>query len=238
MLRRRQQAVTTAAADPRDAHKRAMEPAATEQSALLAGDGPESNASGEQHPTNMTWSHRNKWIVYAVASGACAALNGVMAKLTTTELTSSFSQSIARVLGMSAIEGTVEAVVRAGFFGLNLLFNGVMWTLFTQALAKGNSTTQVSIMNTSSNFVLTALLGLVIFSESLPPLWWLGASMLVAGNVIIGRKDESCPTEAAASSAGSGYEAVPQADGVLPAEDKDDEDIPELGNLSPREEAR
>lgn len=64
-----------------------------------------------------------------------------------------------------------------------------MWTLFTQALAKGNSTTQVSIMNTSTNFMFTALLGFVIFSESLPPLWWLGAAMLVAGNVIIGRKD-------------------------------------------------
>ena len=65
-----------------------------------------------------------------------------------------------------------------------------MWTLFTQALAKGHSTTQVSIMNTSTNFMVTALLGLVVFAESLPPLWWLGAAMLVAGNVIIGRKSE------------------------------------------------
>jgi len=66
-----------------------------------------------------------------------------------------------------------------------------MWTLFTAALAKGTSTTQVSIINTSTNFVLTALLGLAIFSEALPPLWWAGAAMLVAGNVIVGHKDES-----------------------------------------------
>jgi len=66
-----------------------------------------------------------------------------------------------------------------------------MWTLFTKALARGTSTTQVSIMNTSSNFVLTAVLGFAIFSEALPPLWWLGAALLVAGNVIIGQKDES-----------------------------------------------
>ncbi len=65
-----------------------------------------------------------------------------------------------------------------------------MWTFFTQALAKGHSSTQVSIMNTSTNFMITALLGLVIFSESLPPLWWLGAALLVAGNVIIGRENE------------------------------------------------
>jgi hypothetical protein len=65
-----------------------------------------------------------------------------------------------------------------------------MWALFTKALARGTSTTQVSILNTSSNFMITALLGLIIFSESLPPLWFLGAALLVAGNVIIGRRDE------------------------------------------------
>ena len=38
--------------------------------------------------------------------------------------------------------------------------------------------------------MITALLGLIIFSESLPPLWFLGAALLVAGNVIIGRRDK------------------------------------------------
>jgi hypothetical protein len=65
-----------------------------------------------------------------------------------------------------------------------------MWTLFTKALSRSPSTTQVSILNTSANFMLTAILGLVIFSESLPPLWFLGAALLIAGNVIIGRRDE------------------------------------------------
>ncbi len=123
-----------------------------------------------------------------------------------------------------------------------------MWTLFTTALARGHSTTQVSIMNTSSNFVLTALLGLAIFSESLPPLWWLGAALLVAGNVIIGRKDEAktpdeagddaavadTDADAAASEAESGngsYVHVPQEEGLLPEEkdDDDDDDVPQLG---------
>ena len=65
-----------------------------------------------------------------------------------------------------------------------------MWTLFTKALARGTSTVQVSIINTSSNFMITAILGFIIFTESLPPLWWLGAALLVAGNVIIGRREE------------------------------------------------
>ncbi|KAF3767779.1 hypothetical protein M406DRAFT_355708 [Cryphonectria parasitica EP155] len=114
-----------------------------------------------------------------------------------------------------------------------------MWTLFTQALAKGNSTTQVSIINTSSNFMITAMLGLIIFSESLPPLWWAGAALLVAGNVIIGSKDEGSKRsgdEADATPPGpdglGAYEDVPQTEGILDPELKDeDEDIVELGDL-------
>jgi hypothetical protein len=38
--------------------------------------------------------------------------------------------------------------------------------------------------------MITAFLGALIFSESLPGLWWLGAALLVAGSVIIGRREE------------------------------------------------
>ncbi|KAI1431880.1 hypothetical protein GGR50DRAFT_35693 [Xylaria sp. CBS 124048] len=138
----------------------------------------------------MAWTTRNQWIVYAIASGACAACNGVFAKLTTNDLTTQIGRGIARALGLGGYAKGLEILVRVMFFGLNLAFNGVMWTLFTKALARGTSTTQVSIMNTSTNFVITALLGLAIFAESLPPLWWIGAVLLIAGNVIIGRKKE------------------------------------------------
>jgi len=43
--------------------------------------------------------------------------------------------------------------------------------------------------------MITAVLGFLIFSESLPPLWFLGAGLLVAGNVIIGRRDEGVRDE-------------------------------------------
>lgn len=65
-----------------------------------------------------------------------------------------------------------------------------MWTLFTRALARGTSTTRVSIVNTTSNFMATAVLGWVIFSETLPALWFVGAAFLIVGNVIIGRGDD------------------------------------------------
>ncbi|KAI1142071.1 hypothetical protein F5Y05DRAFT_213712 [Hypoxylon sp. FL0543] len=221
-----------------------------------SGDGPASSGDGTTEDYTMpSWTARNRWIVFAVASGACAAFNGVFAKLTTNELSTHIAQGISRLFGLTNLGGFVEVVVRAAFFGLNLVFNGVMWSLFTQALAKGNSTTQVSIMNTSTNFMITALLGLIIFSESLPPLWWVGAVMLVAGNVIIGRGKQEEGEEAAtgseeteyhdgvdddddhdavsAAELGRGFDTAARADGVLPVEkDDEDEDVALLGDLS------
>lgn len=65
-----------------------------------------------------------------------------------------------------------------------------MWGLFTRALTLASSTVRVSVINTSANFMITAILGALIFSETLPGLWWLGAALLVAGSVIIGRREE------------------------------------------------
>ncbi|KAM0328091.1 hypothetical protein ACHAQA_005494 [Verticillium albo-atrum] len=195
----------------------------------------------------MSWATQNKWIVLAIASGGCAAFNGVFAKLTTTELTTTISTSLAKFLHLTSVEGAFEVVLRGAFFGLNLVFNGIMWTLFTKALAQGSSTTRVSIINTSSNFVLTALLGFMIFSEALPPMWWLGAFLLVAGNVIVGRKDDS----AGEGATDGGYAPVPQQPGLAPEQPglvpeispfddhghkmngyNEDEDIIDLGDLT------
>ncbi|KAL8685903.1 MAG: hypothetical protein Q9218_007480, partial [Villophora microphyllina] len=113
---------------------------------------------------------KTPWLALAAASGACAAFNGVFAKLTTTDLTTSWSTAISTSLHLSPSNKIVEFTIRALFFTLNLLFNAIMWTLFTKALTRASSTTRVSIVNTSSNFLLTALLGLMIFKERLPAL--------------------------------------------------------------------
>ncbi|KAG6063689.1 hypothetical protein E4U32_000987 [Claviceps aff. humidiphila group G2b] len=188
---------------------------------------------------------RNPWVLYAMASGACAAFNGVFAKLTTTSLTSTLSSSIAHLLHLPGYHNAFEVLIRGIFFALNLTFNGIMWTLFTKALAKGTSTTQVSVLNTGTNFVVTALLGLVIFSEALPPMWWAGAGLLVVGNVVVGRKDEGERKEVGEGEEQS--EAIPLMQNTDEDEDLDqdeyqdrderreeaeDEDVADLGDLS------
>ncbi|KAI6757485.1 hypothetical protein HG531_003310 [Fusarium graminearum] len=185
MVRKRQTAATAVASEP--------------------GTSPPSSLKGKSAstmPMPSNWSLRSQWMFFAVASGACAAFNGVFAKLTTTQLTTNLSNGIASLIGLSSHKDIIEYLVRGSFFVLNLTFNGVMWTLFTKALARGTSTTQVSILNTSTNFMVTAVLGALIFSEVLPPLWWAGAALLVAGNVIVGRKDETKDAGAAAVAEG------------------------------------
>ncbi|KAI1422264.1 hypothetical protein F5Y12DRAFT_624624 [Xylaria sp. FL1777] len=200
----------------------------------VAGGGVVQKTSAN-HGDDMPWTARNKWIVYAVASGACAAFNGVFAKLTTDGLTRHIAHGISGFFGFESIDGILEVTVRCAFFGLNILFNIIMWTLFTQALAKGNSTTQVSIMNTSTNFMISALLGLAIFAEALPPLWWVGATLLVAGNVILGRKDGSPddPDADAGAEQSEAAEAAERGHGSLSLPDvkEEDEDVPLLGDL-------
>ncbi|KAH7398344.1 hypothetical protein BKA66DRAFT_437416 [Pyrenochaeta sp. MPI-SDFR-AT-0127] len=164
---------------------------------------------------------KSAWLMLAIASGGCAAFNGVFAKLTTTELTASWSSSIALAFSLSASNKVVEYAIRGLFFGLNLLFNAIMWGLFTRALTLASSTVRVSIINTSANFIVTAVLSFIIFSESLPGLWWLGAALLVAGSVIIGMREE---TEKKGVATTTGGAPLLDRDGMAAGEEfRDDE---------------
>ncbi|KAJ5689980.1 hypothetical protein N7462_004372 [Penicillium macrosclerotiorum] len=138
-----------------------------------------------QQPATSTTS---PWIVLALASGAFAALNGLFAKLTTDNHTTAFAQSIAHLFGLES-STFLELLVRGACLGLNVLCNIIMWALFTRALTAGPSTTKVSITNTSANFLATALLGMIVFKESVGGLWWLGAAMMGAGCILVGMRE-------------------------------------------------
>lgn len=64
-----------------------------------------------------------------------------------------------------------------------------MWALFTRALSLSPSAVKVNVINTAANFIITAFLGALIFGETLPLLWWIGAMLLIAGSVIIGTRE-------------------------------------------------
>ncbi|KAL2006312.1 hypothetical protein VTN00DRAFT_9966 [Thermoascus crustaceus] len=146
-----------------------------------------------------------KWLLLAIASGTFAALNGLFAKLTTTDLTTSISRGFSHLLNLpESTDQGVEVLVRATFFALNLLSNITMWALFTRALTASPSTTKVSITNTASNFLVTAILGMIVFGEHVRGLWWLGAAMMGAGCILVGMRDGDREKKGDSSDAGGG----------------------------------
>lgn len=137
-------------------------------------------------------------------------------------MTSSLSATLAAALLHADADSTAAAwfeyALRGIFFALNLLFDALMWGLFTRALTLAASTVHVSVLNTSTNFLVAAAAGVAVFGERLPAGWFLGAAMLIAGCLLIGQREggqDGQKTE--------GYDAL---DGT--------EDLGEMDRISPR----
>ena len=128
------------------------------------------------------------------------------------------------VLSCREIRSTTwqEANATQMFFALNIVFNAIMWGLFTRALTLASSTVRVSIINTSANFIVTAVLSALIFSESLPGLWWVGAALLVAGSVIIGTREEQEKPGVEGAADGDTLLGGEPTDAAAPFKDDDD----------------
>ncbi|KAF9583551.1 hypothetical protein BGW38_009196 [Lunasporangiospora selenospora] len=135
----------------------------------------------------------------AILAGTFAALASVFAKLTLDERTIDFLQYACNTfLAPSTPYCTtlftakedetspVVVAVRATCFALIFICNAAMWTLFTKALNRSQSSATITVINSSANFCITALLGYVLFSEPLALQWWFGASLIVLGGVLVG----------------------------------------------------
>ena len=99
----------------------------------------------------------------------------------------------------------VVAVLRVIGVVLMLLFNALMWMLFTKSLQQCRSTVEATVLNSSANFCITvcaiycaccwgnklavftpqALCGYLLFGETLSLLWWTGASLIVLGVLLL-----------------------------------------------------
>ncbi|KAJ3115577.1 hypothetical protein HDU96_000401 [Phlyctochytrium bullatum] len=91
--------------------------------------------------------------------------------------------------------GKITTGLRLAFFWAMTVCNGLMWSFFTKALAAGSSSTQVTLINSAASLCFTALLGFLLFREPLPPLWWIGASLVVGGTVLMSTPSKSSTTK-------------------------------------------
>uniref|UniRef100_A0A182WPS0 EamA domain-containing protein n=1 Tax=Anopheles minimus TaxID=112268 RepID=A0A182WPS0_9DIPT len=73
-----------------------------------------------------------------------------------------------------------------------ILLNGCVWRFFVKALHAGSgSTLRASLASAATNYVASAILGLILFNEQSTLLWWFGTGLVLAGLLlIIGGSDE------------------------------------------------
>ncbi|KAJ1796729.1 hypothetical protein LPJ59_003568 [Coemansia sp. RSA 2399] len=123
---------------------------------------------------------------FAFVGGVFASLSSVGAKLAvvSSEQPTSVSMAVQEALS-AASPRTVDMVSRALFVGFVGACNFLMWLFFTKALRYGDSTARVMMIQTVSNFAVTAVLGVQLFGDVLSLRWWCGASLIAAGLVFL-----------------------------------------------------
>ncbi|KAI8336264.1 hypothetical protein BC941DRAFT_514441 [Chlamydoabsidia padenii] len=137
----------------------------------------------------------SSFIPFAVLSGFFAALSSVFAKLFTDERTSilvdTLSTQYSKYEHLQSIDTNVILLAIRGICFL-LIFgcNSLMWTLFTKALHDAPSSIQVTIVNGAMNLATSAILGLVVFQEPLALRWWIGASFMLAGTIMVSQSQK------------------------------------------------
>ncbi|KAI8374002.1 hypothetical protein EDC96DRAFT_572316 [Choanephora cucurbitarum] len=129
------------------------------------------------------------YIPFAIISGAFAALSSVFAKLFSDERTTVFYTDIMSAYQLVP-EKTALILIRGICFGLIFACNSIMWTTFTKALNRSPSSVQVSIVNGAVNFSTSAILGYVVFQEPLALRWWIGASFILAGTILLSQSQQ------------------------------------------------
>ncbi|CAB4424570.1 hypothetical protein RhiirA5_429059 [Rhizophagus irregularis] len=142
----------------------------------------------------------HSFVSFSILSGTFAALASVFAKLFTDVRTFLILQYLCDVIGNDTFfkceeilneikEDTnwIMYLIRIFCFGSIFICNALMWTFFTKALNKSSSSLQVTVLNSATNFCMTAILGNIIFGETLSLQWWFGASLIVIGTLLVNK---------------------------------------------------
>ncbi|KPI83684.1 hypothetical protein ABL78_7278 [Leptomonas seymouri] len=130
------------------------------------------------------------FLINASLAGACGALSGVVGKLA---VESARVPSVVRAGAASlhlnvqtaeAVQSVVPWLLRLVFFASNAILTGSMWRFYLKALSQG-PTPVCQILNTGTNFVVSAFAGLVFFAEEVTPMWGVGALLIVLGLALV-----------------------------------------------------
>jgi uncharacterized membrane protein len=154
---------------------------------LGASTSSQTSSSADATPHHPTWRRTTPtFLINASLAGACGALSGAVGKLA---VESASVPSLVRAgavrLHLDAqtterVQAVVPWLLRLVFLGLNAMLTGSMWRFYLKALSQG-PTPVCQILNTGTNFVVSAFAGLVFFAEEVTPMWGVGALLIVMG---------------------------------------------------------
>jgi len=128
-----------------------------------------------------------KGLSLALTSGVLAALAGTFGKLAMTESDSLWvCESISGYFFMDrrdSLSLCSQGVIglRILSFALMILFNAIMWTTFVKALRFCNTSLEATVTNTAANFFTSAVVGRVVFEETVTLMWWVGTLLIIFG---------------------------------------------------------
>jgi drug/metabolite transporter (DMT)-like permease len=128
---------------------------------------------------------QRKGFKYSSGAGFCASLASVFGKLAMNE---TFLHAwLHHTLNLDgALLTAVKTSLRLVFFVAIFLANAVMWNLFVKSMNYFGSVNAV-VVNTACNFFFTAVFGYFCFREPLSLWWWLGASFIIIGVLLMRR---------------------------------------------------
>jgi len=126
-------------------------------------------------------------LAFSVLSGLFAALSGFLGKVT-------FDPGLVIAVSILNVRPNFMQIIQVGLGCLMVISNILMLQTFNKALQISSTTIQVSIINTASNFIFTALIGFLAFGERLSLIWWSGTSMILLGTYIISSSEQHTPT--------------------------------------------
>ncbi|CAL8069549.1 unnamed protein product [Orchesella dallaii] len=129
-----------------------------------------------------------KGMSLALTSGVFAALGGTCGKFAMNQTeTLWFCEEISSVhLNYTRQQSYVMCdkaalYIRGLAFVAMILVNAVMWRTFVQALRYCKTSLEATVTNTAANFFASAVVGQLLFDESVSLMWWLGTLLIVFG---------------------------------------------------------
>lgn len=178
-----------------DLRKRALSPTESNRTTLSSSGTREKK--GDKDPSvGRGTSFHHLFIFYASLAGICGALSGVVGKVA---VASTSVVELAKYMGwinasasaasasqynseeeLSGVVGWTLLGLRILFFASNAFFTAQMWRYYIKSLALG-PTPVCQIINTGTNFAVSAFFGIVFFGEEVTVMWAAGALLVVLG---------------------------------------------------------